>query len=78
MVIFFPLGIVGGKKLCIFLIIILIDRRVFGWPRRERATGLENVTNLRTVHRQGLNKNEVTGEKAHVGFPGKATRDDFC
>lgn len=68
----------GGKQLYIFLLIILIDHRVFGWPGREKAKGLENVTNLRIVHRQGLNKNEGTGEKAHVGFPGKATRDDFC
>lgn len=46
--------------------IILIHPRVFGWPKRDRAKELKNVLNLRTVHRQELNKNEVTGEKAHV------------
>lgn len=43
--------------------------------RQSKITG--NVTNLRTVHRHGLNKNEVTGEKVHAGFPTKAIREDF-
>lgn len=52
-------------------IIILIDPRVFRWPRRD-GKELGNVTNLRTVHREGLNKNEVIGEKARGGFPAEA------
>lgn len=69
----------GEKQLHIFFffIIILIHTRIFGWPRRERAKELKNVQSLRTVHRKGLNKNEVTGEKAHVGFPDKAISEDL-
>jgi len=57
-------------------IIILIDPRVFGWPRRDRKE-LGNVTNLRTVHREGLSKNEVTGKKTQGGFPAEAIREGF-
>ena len=75
---FFPLGIVGKSNFTsFFFIIILIHTRIFGWPRRERAKELNNAQSLRTVHRKGLNKNEVTGEKAHVGFPDKAISEDL-
>lgn len=71
LVFFFLIGIVGENQIYSFLqkkIIILIDPRVFGWPRRDRKE-LGNVTNLRTVHREGLSKNEVTGKKSTGRFP---------
>lgn len=61
----------GKKQLHVFFIIILIDPRLFGWPTRQQKS-LENITNLRTLHKQYA----FTGEKTCVGSPIKAINED--